>query len=227
VPKKSLGIDVLTAAQERIAFAFDNFPKISISFSGGKDSTVMLHLVMDEAKRRNRGVAVLFIDLEGQYKLTIEHIQKCFDLYGENIEPFWICLPLHLRNAVSVYETHWICWDKEKELSWIRPLPALGINDEKCFPFFLKGMEFEEFVPEFSRWYANGESCASFVGIRADESLNRYRTIQTLKKGRFQEKQWTTRVIDNVYNIYPLYDWKVDDLWIYHFRNPDKPYNQL
>ena len=62
-------------------------------------------------------------------------------MYQEYIEPFWCCLPIHLRNAVSVYETHWICWDKDKQDAWIRDLPELGISDETYFPFFRKGIQ--------------------------------------------------------------------------------------
>jgi len=205
----------------------DNFAKVYLSYSGGKDSTVMLHLVMDEAIKRNRKIGVLFIDLEGQYKITIQHIQECFDMYRDYIEPFWCCLPIHLRNAVSVYETHWICWDRDKEQAWIRQPPKMAITDEAYFPFFVKGMEFEEFVPLFGAWYGKGELTACFVGIRSDESLNRYRTIASLVKIPYQCKQWTTLVCDNVYNIYPIYDWKTTDDWIYQGKNPNKPYNKL
>lgn len=79
--KKSLGIDVLNAAQQRISKVFDDFPRIYLSFSGGKDSAVMMHLVMDEAIRRNRKVGVLFVDLEAQYKLTIDHVTEMLELY--------------------------------------------------------------------------------------------------------------------------------------------------
>jgi predicted phosphoadenosine phosphosulfate sulfurtransferase len=58
----------LQAARERIAWTFDEFEKVYVSFSGGKDSTVMLHLVMDEAIRRGRQVGVLIIDMEAQYR---------------------------------------------------------------------------------------------------------------------------------------------------------------
>lgn len=227
MPKGAIGITVLEAAKERISYTFDNFERVYISFSGGKDSTVMLHLVMAEAIKRNRKIGVLFIDLEGQYKLTINHIQECYDLYKENSEPFWCCLPIHLRNAVSVYETHWICWQKEKEDAWIREVPEGAISDESYFPFFKQGMEFEEFVPEFGAWYSQGKDCACFVGIRADESLNRFRTIASSKKQMYKEKKWTTKVCDNVYNIYPVYDWKTQDLWIYQGKNPELPYNKL
>ncbi len=220
-------MNVLEAAQERIAWTFDNFGKICVSFSGGKDSTVMLHLVMDEAKKRNRKVGVMFIDLEGQYKFTVDHIQKCYDLYAEWTEPFWCCLPIHLRNAVSVYEPHWVCWEKSKELSWIRTPPDGAISNHDYFPFFRDGMEFEEFVPEFGDWYGDGKETAIFVGIRCDESLNRFRTIASNSKIMSDGKQWTTKVTDNSYNIYPIYDWRTEDLWAYQGKNPDRPSNKL
>lgn len=227
MPKRKLGIDVLAATQERIAWTFDHFERVYVSFSAGKDSTVMLHLIMDEAVRRNRKVGVLLVDLEGQYSVTIRHAQRCFGMYRDNIELYWVCLPIHLRNAVSVYETHWVCWDKEKQDAWIRPLPEQAISDESFFPFFHKGMEFEEFVPEFGEWYSQGKPTACCVGIRTDESLNRYRTIAGITKQRLEGKQWTTLVTPHVYNIYPIYDWRTEDLWTYHAHHKEKPYNGL
>lgn len=229
MPKIPLHIDVLTAAKQRIAWTFEHFPKISVSFSAGKDSTVMLHLVMDEAVRLNRKVALLLIDLEGQYKLTIDHALQCIEMYKANLEIYWCCLPIHLRNAVSVYEPHWLCWDPDKREAWIREPPEVAITDEAFFPFFHRGMEFEEFVPEFSKWYAGGELCASFVGIRSDESLNRYRTVTSAEKDCFEGIRWTTQLesCQNVYSVYPIYDWRTEDIWIYHAKFRAKPYNKL
>lgn len=227
MPKIGLGLNVYDACADRIRWTFDNFNKIYVSFSGGKDSTVMLHMVMDEAIKRNRKVGVLIVDLEGQYKLTIDHIADCIETYKDNIDLFWVCLPISLRNAVSVYEPKWVCWDKKEEKNWIRDVPDYGIVDEDYFDFFEHGMEFEEFVPLFGEWYAQGELCACLVGIRADESLNRYRTIASKTKVRLQNKQYTTQVTDNVYNVYPVYDWRTDDIWIYHAKNPDRRHNEL
>jgi len=227
MPKIKLGLTVFEAAKQRIEWTFDNFEKVYLSFSAGKDSTVMLHMVMDEAIKRNKKIGLLLIDLEGQYKLTIDHALSCFEMYKDYIEPYWCCLPIHLRNAVSVFETHWVCWDKNAQLSWIRDLPRNCISDTNYFPFFHEGMEFEEFVPLFGDWYSEGKTCACFVGIRADESLNRFRTIASDKKERFDNKQFTTKVINNVYNIYPIYDWKTADIWVYHAKFPTKPHNRL
>lgn len=225
MPKKTLGINVYQAAQERIAWTFDNFPNIYVSFSGGKDSGVMLHMVMDEAIKRNRQVGCLFIDLEGQYKLTIDYINFCIEYYDLFLEKYWIALPLHLRNAVSMYQPDWICWEPKKEKDWIRQPPSYAITDQGYFPFYHYAMEFEEFVPDFGNWYGKGELTACFVGIRSDESLNRYRTI-IREKQCIDGKKWTTYVKDTTYNIYPIYDWKTQDVWTYYGKSK-KPYNKL
>lgn len=227
MPKHYLKKSVLEATKERVKYTFDNFEKVYLSFSAGKDSTVMLHIVMEEAKKRNQTIGLLIVDLEGQYKLTINHIKACIDEYKDYIDLHWVCLPIHLRNAVSVYEPFWKCWDNDKKEDWIRELPEQAINDENFFPFFSNGMEFEEFVPEFGEWYAKGKTTACLVGIRTDESLNRYRTIASDKKVTFNGKQWTTQVTKNVYNVYPIYDWKTEDIWVYHAKFPDKRYNEL
>lgn len=227
MPKLGLGINVYDAAVERTKWTFDNFDRVYLSFSAGKDSTVMIHIAAKEARERGVKFGVLIVDLEGQYKMTIEHAERIFEEYKDVIELYWVCLPISLRNAVSVYEPQWICWDKDKKEDWIRELPANAITDESMFDFFIKGMEFEEFVPLFGEWYSQGKSCACMVGIRTDESLNRYRTIASKSKIKKDGKQWTTKVTHSVFNIYPIYDWKVEDVWIYHAKNPDESHNHL
>ncbi len=223
--KKNLNKNVFESATERIGYIFDNFEKIYLSFSGGKDSSVMMHMVMKEAIKRNRKIGILFVDLEAQYKITITHINEMVTEYEQYIDMFWVCLPIILRNAVSVYEPRWFCWEKNKD--WVRELPEKCISDINYFPFFKSGMEFEEFVPKFGEWYSKGEKTACFVGIRADESLNRYRTIASNKKKCFNNLKYTTKIWDsNVYNIYPIYDWRARDIWIYNNKNKCK-YNKL
>jgi len=225
VNKIGLGIDVLEASQRRISWAFDTFKRIYVSFSGGKDSTIMLHLVASEAVLRKRTFGLLFIDLEGQYKLTIDHIAKCYQLYSDIIDPHWICLPLVLRNSVSQYNPRWCCWEPGREKDWIRPKPkqASVIN----YPFFKEKMEFEEFVVDFGEWFGKGEPTACLVGIRTDESLNRWRTIASRSKTSFENRKWTTLSGKNLWNVYPIYDWRTEDLWTWHAKNPNHEYNRL
>jgi len=227
MPKSGLGLNVYDAAQERIEWTYDNFERNYLSFSAGKDSTVMIHMAALEARKRGITIGVLIVDLEGQYKMTIDHAIRVFEEYKDCIEVYWVCLPIALRNAVSVYEPQWICWDKEVEADWIRPLPEGAITDEDYFDFFEHGMEFEEFVPLFGEWYSQGKSCSCMVGIRTDESLNRFRTIASQSKTMLQEKQYTTKVTPHVYNVYPIYDWRARDIWIYHYKFPDLSHNEL
>jgi len=41
------------------------------------------------------------------------------------------------------------------------------------------------------------------------------------------ERRWTTKVVDNVYNVYPIYDWLTEDIWRFHSKYPDKPHNKI
>lgn len=227
MPKYLLETNVYQEAISRINYTLDNFEKVYLSFSAGKDSTVMMHLTMQECIKRNQKIGLLIVDLEGQYKFTEEHIYAMIEEYKDYIDLHWVCLPIHLRNAVSVYEPFWKCWDSEQKENWIRQVPSIAISDNNFFPFFRDGMEFEEFVPEFGEWYSQGKTTACLVGIRSDESLNRYRTISSKTKETFNNKIYTTKVTENVFNVYPIYDWKTEDIWIYHAKNQDKRYNQL
>lgn len=225
--KRYLDCDVLTAACERIAWTFDTFERVYVSYSGGKDSTVMLTLVAEEARRRNRRIGVMFVDLEAQYGCTIDHALAQVEGVADIADIYWLALPIALRNAVSVFEPKWTAWDPDKRDAWVRQPPAIAITDEHHFKWFSHGMEFEELVPMFGEWYAQGRSTACFVGIRSDESLNRYRTIASHTKASIDGKQYTTRVTPQVANVYPIYDWRTADIWTWHARNPDAPVNPL
>jgi len=226
--KKYLNKNVYDAAKERISYIFDEFENICISFSGGKDSGVVLNLCIDEARRRKRKIGVLFIDLEAFYQKTIDFIERILKNNIDILNPYWVCLPMESPNSLSYFEPTWIWWEKEKEPIWIRPIPSNGwvINEENNpFSFYKQNMPFEEFIKHFGDWYGQGEKTATLVGIRTDESLNRYRAIAG-DKGMYKDKIFSTKVTDTNYNFYPIYDWRVDDIWIYNGKF-NKDYNTL
>lgn len=223
--KIGLGIDVVTAARQRIAWVFETFPRVCVSFSGGKDSSVMLHLVAEEARRRGRTFGLLIIDLEAQYALTVAHIAEMARTYQGLVELYWVALPLSLRNAVSMTEPRWQCWDPSQRDRWVREPAGGSIADPSAFPFFRAGMEFEEFVAAFGHWFARGQLCASLVGIRSDESLNRWRTIAG-HGTKLEGRRWTNWQSRTLWNVYPIYDWRTEDLWTYVART-GAAYNAL
>ncbi len=225
--KKYIESSVLEESKRRISATFDAFERLYISFSGGKDSTVMMHLALQEAQRRGRKVGVLIIDLEAQYTATISHIEKMVEMYRDNIDLHWFCGELLLRNAVSDYEPKWVCWDEEKKDIWVRQKPELE-SDLSQYDFYVPKMEFEELMVIFGKWYAQGKSCGALIGIRSDESLHRYRAIVSRKDGLTKNNwEWTTKIYSNVYNVYPVYDWRTEDIWLYHAKNKDLPYNKV
>ena len=227
--KRYRDVNVLDAARARVKYAFDNFTKVYVSFSGGKDSSVMLHLAIDEAIARKRKIGVLLIDLEAQYSATIQHVEEMFALYAEHLDIHWVCLPLSLRNAVSNYEPRWCCWEPGIEDQWVRPMPTYPnvVSDLKAYPFFSPKMEFEEFIVDWAEWYSQGEMTCGLIGIRCDESLNRFRTIAARFKDMHNNVRYTTKIVGNCYNLYPIYDWRTEDIWRYHGSHPDRPHNTV
>ena len=217
---------VFEAAQKRISDTFDAVEKIYIAFSGGKDSSVMFHLVMMEAIKRKRKVAVMFIDFEALYAETIRHAKEMFDMYADYIEPHWICVPMLLRNALTNFEPQWVTWDESKRDIWVRQMPEWA-NTE--YPFLQGKVEFEEFIVMFARWYSEGKKTGGFIGIRAQESLHRYCAIATWEKIGLTLNgwRWTTKTGDNCWNIYPIYDWLTEDIWTFHAKFPHLPHNQI
>jgi len=218
---------VLQAAKARISESFDCFERLYISFSGGKDSTVMMHLVCQEARKRNRKVGVLIIDLEAQYTATINHIENMIKEYEDCIDLHWFCGELLLRNAVSDYQPKWVCWDSENQHIWVREKPSKAA-DLSQYSFYVPRMEFEELMVIFGPWYAQGKSCGAFIGIRSDESLHRYRAIVSRKDGLMMNgRKWTTQIAETTYNIYPIYDWRTEDIWLFHAKNKHLSYNTI
>lgn len=227
--KKYQPESVLSATEERVRKVFDDFEKVYVSFSGGKDSTVMTHIVMQEAIKRGVRVGWLIIDLEAQYADTISHMERMVEKYKDHIELYWCCLPMLLRNAVSNFEPRWVCWDPTKKESWVRPMPAYATT-ERDLEFYVPRMEFEEFIVLFGKWYSEngGKKTAACIGIRADESLHRYRAIASEKNGLMHNGyKWTTLISNNLYNIYPIYDWRTQDIWVYHGKYPSMVHNAI
>lgn len=224
--KRLLGKSVLDASKERISYTFDNFNRIYLSLSGGKDSTAMMHMVCNEARLRGRKIGVFILDWECQFEYTMQHIDDLTDQYNDVIDLYWVALEIETMSACSAFQPLWRSWDEEKKNLWTRQKNKKSISDPTFFPFYYKGITFEEFTPLFGKWYSQGESCACFVGIRTQESLNRWRAIARTDVSRYDNKLFTTNAVDDVWNIYPIYDWSVEDIWTY-FAKSGEQYNKV
>lgn len=209
--------DVYTAAMERIDFVFKNFERIYLSFSGGKDSGVLLNIVAQYMRENNsKKIGVMVMDNETNYQHSLDFMHSILEANRDIFDVYWICLPLSLPCSVSAYRTEWQCWLKEEEKQWVRPMPEHDyvVNEDNMpFDFFRPKMLDKDFYDNFGQWYSQGVDTACMIGIRADESLNRFRAIMNDRKETLKGKMWTKKNTENCYMVYPIYDWKVGDVW--------------
>jgi len=218
--RKYLQIDVYTAFRERLRFLFEEFENIIVSFSGGKDSGLLLNLTLDFQKRYypERKIAVFHQDFEAQYSVTTNYVERTFEKIKDDVEPYWVCLPMATRTALSSYEMFWYPWDDTKESSWCRPMPKhpyvinLGNNPITTYHY---RMHQEDLARQFSRWYRlshGNKKTVCLLGMRADESLMRYNSIVNKKYG-YKDEHWISRQFKDVWTASPLYDWTMPDVW--------------
>ena len=92
--KEYIEMDVFDALQKRFAFLFQEFKSIYISFSGSKDSDVLLNLLLYYWNNHasDRVIGVFHQDFEAQYTVTTDYITRTFkrleNEYG--IELYWV-----------------------------------------------------------------------------------------------------------------------------------------
>jgi len=214
---KYLEKDVYQAACERIDRALADSDYLYVSFSGGKDSGVLLNLALERAERAGRRIGVFHIDYEAQYQATTDYVRQTFDKMGDRCDIYHICLPLVVPCATSMHQDHWQPWKEEEKDLWVRDMPGDAITENNAPSFFRMGMRDYEFQDKFGVWLKDKlkvNTVACLVGIRAQESLNRWRVIGRQDRV-FTHKglKWTKALSDGVFNAYPIYDWKTEDIW--------------
>jgi len=205
-------IRVLDAARERVSMLFDNFDTINVSISSGKDSSVLYHLCLMEAMRRGRNIIAFFLDQEAEYSASIDIIRGLMN--HDNVIPAWYQVPIYMTNATSYTDYFLYAWGPGEQ--WMRKKDPLAIHEiPEDYP-----KRFYKFFP----WYEKkNQDAAYLVGLRADESITRYRAVT--KHAGWNGIKWGSSSNGN-HTFYPIYDWTVYDIWhyIYEFNIP---YNKI
>lgn len=210
--------NVYELTQERLTMLFKEFDNIYVSFSGGKDSGVLLNLCIDYIRRNNLNIklGVFFMDYEVQYDHTIAFVNRFLEQNKDVLEVYRICVPFKVRTCTSMYQHYWRPWDEALRDIWVREMPE-GVMKAGDFAFFHDNMWDYEFQLRFAAWLHEKKKAvrtACLVGIRTQESYNRWRTIYGgLKQQLYHNYQWTSKIANDVYNLYPIYDWKTTDIW--------------
>ncbi len=182
-------MNVYEATNARLKTIFEEFDNVYVSFSGGKDSGVMLNATVEFIKKNypGRKLGVFHIDYEAQYQMTTDYVDSELSKHSEILEVYRICLPIAASCATSMHQGYWIPWDKDNKDLWVRDLPANGITKSNHeFEWFTKGMWDYELQERFSGW------------------------LHTNKNA----KKMTLSAFIDLYDAYPVFDWKVEDVWI-------------
>lgn len=214
-------MNVHEATISRLEFLFKEFDKIFVSFSGGKDSGVMLNVTLDFATRIGQlgKVSVYHMDYEAQYRMTTDYVQRTFDSLPAGVGKWWTCLPVKVPCCTSMFQSFWQPWRLEDKGIWCRELPE-GSVSESNFPFtFDYDCTDYDYNIRFAKEVSKDAKTCFLIGIRSQESLHRYKAVNKVTdKNEYKSKNFTSRVSANCYNAYPIYDWKVEDVWTANAR---------
>ncbi len=212
--------NVYDAFLERLDLIFREFENIYVSFSGGKDSGLLLNMLLDYRNKYypDRVIGMFHQDFEAQYTVTSEYVERTFERVKDQVEPYWVCLPMATRTALSSYEMFWYPWDDTRKESWVRPMPRKEyvINlDNNPISTYRYRMHQEDLARQFGRWYRichGDKKTVCLLGMRADESLQRYSGFLNKKYG-YKDECWITQQFKDVWCASPLFDWSSEDIW--------------
>ncbi len=206
VKRIKANIDVVTAARKRIKNVFSNGLPVYLSFSGGKDSLVLADITLKLIKAGEidpKLLTVIFIDEEAIYtsvEETVHEWRKKFLLASASFE--WWCIEVKHFSAYNqlTADESYTCWDHTKEDVWVRRPPPFAIRNH---PQLRPGIDnYQSFLPKIT-----GDGIM-LVGVRASESVQRLQYMAGLNLGAGSS-------ITGKNMIYPIYDWKTSDVWLY------------
>lgn len=212
--KRESDKDVYSITQERIRYIFDNYDTPLVSTSGGKDSTVVVFLALEEAKQRRQRLKVFHCDEEINDPDTLAHLENLRN--HPDIEFYWFCLPIR-HTLRSQSRTGWITWDEDQKENWFRPMPKGAITWTDV-PDFKLGTGIKTLVPLYFSFDKYGTVC-EMTGVRTQESFNRIRSM--LISG-----EYITQIGKFAHYAKPIYDWKVEDVWWY-IRTSNIDYSKI
>jgi len=209
---------VYETTQRRLDVIFSEFDNIYVSFSGGKDSGVLLNLCIDYVRRHglDRKIGVFTLDYEAGYQMTADYIDETLAKDTDVLETYRCCVPFKVTTCTSMHQTYWRPWDEDMKDMWVCKLPENCLQ-RKDFDFYRRDMWDYEFQEKFGSWLharKKAQKTCCLVGIRTQESLHRWRAIHSDRNYKnYKGLNWTKQMDENVFNAYPIYDWITEDVW--------------
>jgi predicted phosphoadenosine phosphosulfate sulfurtransferase len=233
--------NVFEAAKARINWLFDEFDgHVSVSNSGGKDSTVLLELTAMVAKERGEPpLRVIWLDQECEYQATVDY-QRYLLNERDDIDFQWFQIPYRLYNATN-HENPWLNvwgegeeWVREKEPGAIHEAPNLRMPKTGAIPDRFK---------DVLLCINQQQGGAILTGMRGEESPARrvFMTSKPMYKWVTWGSEGTWARDENFelerdedgellgadyFMFHPIYDWSYRDVWKAIYDN-DWRYNTM
>lgn len=199
-------MSVVEAAMQRIQNVFSNGVKVYLAFSGGKDTLCLCGMIYELAmagKIDLHQLTVCFIDEESIYPSMLEMTYEWRNKFVRMGAAFrWYCLPVKQVSMLHQLqdEESWITWEPGKEDIWMREAPPYAIRRDPALEYAGQ-MNYQTFLPKVSK------DGLMMVGVRACESVQRIKYLATVSM--------TAGSCTGNNLIYPIYDWKDTDVWLY------------
>lgn len=206
-------MNVYEAAIKRLNIIFDNFTYVYVSFSGGKDSGVLLEMCAAIAKERGVRFGIFHMDYEAQYSMTTEYVGRTLERFSTGADIYHACVPFKVPTCTSMFQSYWRPYEKAKRDLWVKAMPENAMT-ESDFPFYKARMWDYDFQDAFGEWLADRhESVCCLLGIRTGESLNRWRAVHSERNYKtWRGHEWTNTASQCV-TAYPMHDWTTEDVW--------------
>lgn len=198
--------NVFDAALERIERIFGEFPNVIVSFSGGKDSTVILNLALIVAKKLNRlPLRVIFLDQEAEWSYVIDFVRAT--MADPRVQPMWFQVPIDIENSTSTTMPFLHCWGPGE--TWMREKEPSAYKDD----VYGERTFYKLFAAILAKHFPDTPT-AMLGGVTARESPARFMatTSQAIYKDITYGNGLKTGRKDH-YTFYPIYDWLVTDVW--------------
>jgi predicted phosphoadenosine phosphosulfate sulfurtransferase len=206
--KQFVDNDVLSEAKKRIHHIYDISDEVVVSFSGGKDSLVVLHLVKEVAAERGIDrIKVSFYDEELIPDSVINFVESYRQLPW--IDMMWWAVPMKSEKFILGDVRNYVQWDPARP--HVRDAPAHALTAEKL------GLPPKTMVPQYMMEKLITRNMPGKVailnGIRASESITRLRA----SVNKLNENYINKGKFPNVVFCKPIFDWNEDDVFKYFY----------
>ena len=195
---------VFDAAHDRMRDIFHEYgDNVVVSFSGGKDSTIILNIAVRVAEELGMlPVKAMFIDQETEWTETVD-ICRTMDS-DPRIDFKWYQIPFGLSNSLASFKDGYYlkCWNPDEKHLWLRDKEPNSIH-ENTF-----GIDtFKELFSPIQKHLCNGaDRVAVLTGMRCTESFSRNMSVS-----------WNgMKPKPDSYGIekqFIIYDWRTADVW--------------